>query len=59
VVFGKHSLSDKDLEMAADAFELCGTLLERLAYRLLAMELNSALEKKLATGRRGARTRMP
>jgi hypothetical protein len=45
-IFGKHSLSAEDLEMSDDAFGLCGTLLERLAYRLLAMELNSALEKK-------------
>ena len=46
MVFGKHPLSTEDLEMSDDAFALCGTLLERLAYRLLAMELNSALEKR-------------
>jgi hypothetical protein len=46
IIFGKHSLSSKDLEMSDDTFALCGTLLERLAYRLLAMELNSALETK-------------
>jgi hypothetical protein len=46
VVFGKHSLSAKELEMSADAFALCGTTLERLAYRLLAMELDSALAVK-------------
>ena len=45
-VFGRHSLSAEDLEMSDDAFALCGTLLERLAYRLLAMELNTALESK-------------
>ncbi|MEJ0046305.1 MAG: hypothetical protein WDN04_09395 [Rhodospirillales bacterium] len=37
--------------MSEDAFELCGTLLERLAYRLLAMELNSALEEKFGSWR--------
>ena len=46
VIFGAHSLDAKELEIPADAFALCGTLLERLAYRLLAMELNAALEKK-------------
>ena len=46
VIFGKHSLTAKDFEMPKENFVLCGTLLERLAYRLLAMELNSALEKK-------------
>ena len=49
IVFGKHSLSPKDLEMPVESFEICGTLLERLAYRLLAMELNSALEKRFGT----------
>lgn len=51
VIFGKHSLSVSDLEMSDDNFALCGTLLERLAYRLLAMELNSALEKKFGDWR--------
>ncbi len=43
--FGKFTLTAEDFEMPDDAFELCGTILERLAYRLLAMELNAALEK--------------
>lgn len=45
-VFGQHTLTSKDFDMTRESFEICGTLLERLAYRLLAMELNSALEKR-------------
>jgi hypothetical protein len=48
-VFGKHSFVAADYEMSEEAFELCGALLERLAYRLLAMELNIALEKKFGS----------
>lgn len=46
VVFGEHALDAEDLQLSDDNFAFCGTLLERLAYRLLAMELNSALEAK-------------
>jgi hypothetical protein len=42
-VWGKHSLEPDDLKLDPDSFALCGTLLERLAYRLLAMELDAAL----------------
>lgn len=51
-IFGKYALSANDLELSHEAFGLCGTLLERLAYRLLAMELNSALERKFGKDRR-------
>jgi len=51
VIFGEHSLSTQDLEISKENFEICGTLLARLAYRLLAMELNSALEKKFGNWR--------
>lgn len=47
--FGNHTLTSQDLEIPNESYELCGTLLERLAYRLLAMELNSALEKKFGS----------
>jgi hypothetical protein len=55
VVFGEHSVSADELRISDDAFALCATLLERLAYRLLAMELNSALEAKFGNwdARRG------
>jgi hypothetical protein len=42
-VWGKHSLEPQELNLDADSFARCGTLLERLAYRLLAMELDAAL----------------
>jgi hypothetical protein len=42
-IWGKHSLEPKDLNLAPATFELCGTILTRLAYRLLAMELDAAL----------------
>jgi hypothetical protein len=44
-IWGKHSLEPKDLNLAPATFELCGTILTRLAYRLLAMELDAALPK--------------
>lgn len=47
-VWGKHSLTPKDLHLSAERFGICGTLLERLAYRLLAMELDSALGANLS-----------
>ena len=47
--FGIFKMHDKDFELSEDTFQLCGTLLERLAYRLLAMELNAALEQKFGT----------
>jgi hypothetical protein len=46
VVFGKHRLAPEDFDISDDATRLCGVLLELLAYRLLAMELDSALEQK-------------
>lgn len=42
-IWGKHSLDRNDLQLDPDSFALCGTILERLAYRLLAMELDAAL----------------
>lgn len=47
-IWGKHSLSPADLRLNPDDFALCGTVLERLAYRLLAMELDSALASALS-----------
>lgn len=41
--WGKHSLDGGDLALDSNNFAVCGTILERLAYRLLAMELDSAL----------------
>lgn len=46
--WGRHSLSPDDLRLTPDNFALCGTVLERLAYRLLAMELDSALASELS-----------
>ena len=46
-VWGKHALTPEDLRLDPDNFALCGTVLERLAYRLLAMELDSALAGEL------------
>ena len=57
ISFGKHNLVAKEFEMSEDVFEFCGTILERLAYRLLAMELNSALEKNLVDGRSAVYTK--
>lgn len=51
IIFGRHLFSAQDLEISDDNFALCGTLLERLAYRLLAIELNSALENKFGPNR--------
>jgi hypothetical protein len=51
-VWGKHSLEPDDLKLDPDSFALCGTLLERLAYRLLAMELDAALGAALNGGDR-------
>jgi len=45
--WGKHSLGAGETRLDPDTFALCGTLLERLAYRLLAMELDSALASAL------------
>ena len=42
-VWGEHSFSPEEAKLDPDAFGLCGAILERLAYRLLAMELDSAL----------------
>jgi hypothetical protein len=42
-VWGSHNLSQSELRLDPDSFALCGTILERLAYRSLAMELDSAL----------------
>jgi len=53
--FGKFTLAAEDFEMPDEVFELCGTLLERLAYRLLAMELNTALEKTFGPWRERCR----
>ena len=53
VVFGEHALDAEDLQLSDDNFAFCGTFLERLGYRLLAMELNSALEARFGNwGRR-------
>lgn len=57
IVFDRHSLTKQDLGAPKKKLEICGTLLERLAYRLLAMELNSALDENSAIGRRGERVR--
>lgn len=46
VIFGEHHLTREELNISEDTFGLCGTLLERLAYRLLAIELDSALQAK-------------
>jgi hypothetical protein len=42
-VWGRHSLDQSDLHLDPTRFGVCGTILERLAYRLLAMELDAAL----------------
>jgi hypothetical protein len=41
--WGSHALTSEDLRLDRDSFAFCGTVLERLAYRLLAMELDAAL----------------
>jgi hypothetical protein len=46
-IWGRHSLDRGDLQLSPDIFALCGTILERLAYRLLAMELDAALSDAL------------
>lgn len=52
VVFGRHSLYAEDFELPEEAFGFCGTILEHLAYRLLAMELDSALMVQFKGGDR-------
>jgi hypothetical protein len=47
-VWGKHTLAPDDLRLHQHDFEFCGTVLERLAYRLLAMELDAALMNALS-----------
>ena len=49
IVFGCHSLVQDDLELPKEEFERCGAFLERLAYRLLALELNTGLEEKFGS----------
>jgi hypothetical protein len=46
-VWGRHALEPSDLKLAPETFEFCGTILTRLAYRLLAMELDAALAAAL------------
>jgi len=43
LIWGRHSLSPDEIELDKETFAFCGTILERLAYRLLAMELDAAL----------------
>jgi hypothetical protein len=45
--WGKHSLGRDDLQLDRNTFAVCGTILERLAYRLIAMELDAALGTEL------------
>jgi hypothetical protein len=45
-VVGEHALRREDFKLEPDEMAICGTILERLAYRLLAMELDSALSEK-------------
>jgi hypothetical protein len=45
--WGRHYLDRGELQLDPDNFALCGTVLERLAYRLLAMELDAALREAL------------
>lgn len=47
-VFGEHNLSVEDIGVDPRDFALCGTILDRLAYRLLAMELDSKLIQAFA-----------
>lgn len=47
-VWGSQSLTADDLRLEPEVFAFCGTILERLAYRLLAMELDSALSQAFA-----------
>src|SRR6266702_2169604 len=46
--WGKHSLGESDLRLDPNKLVLCGTILERLAYRLLAMELDAALSDRFS-----------
>ncbi len=48
MTWSKHSLNAEDLRLEPDTFAFCGTILERLAYRLLAMELDVALSQAFA-----------
>jgi hypothetical protein len=47
-VWGRHCLDREDLQLGSDCFAVCGTILERLAYRLLAMELDAAFSEELS-----------
>ena len=41
--WGQHTLKPEEFNLEPKVMALCGTILDRLAYRLLAMELDSAL----------------